>query len=190
MGPPNLYKMVRHNPCTTKNSLYKMARFFSKKNVDKSLPKVCSGRGGVVPYHFIGIWDTLPFCRDKKPFCRLRGWVPYKMGGHDPTKVHNLHLKPVPRQCTKNVRIEVSMRWQILRWLRVKRFKTVENWVVEEGEYPAKKRPYMMCTLEVQVNYCLNGVFEKTIDFSKGLSSTFFLVYTPIGFWLPACIYR
>ena len=25
MGPPNLYKMVRHNPCTTKNSLYKMA---------------------------------------------------------------------------------------------------------------------------------------------------------------------
>ena len=25
MGPPNLYKMVRHNPCATKNSLYKMA---------------------------------------------------------------------------------------------------------------------------------------------------------------------
>ena len=24
MGPPNLYKMVRHNPCTTKNSPYKM----------------------------------------------------------------------------------------------------------------------------------------------------------------------
>lgn len=38
---------------------------------------------------------------------------------------------------------------------------------------PKKKRLYMMCTLEVQVNYFVNGVSEKTIDFCKGLSSKF-----------------
>ena len=49
--------------------------------------------------------------------------------------------------------------------------------------YPQQKRLYMMCTLEVQVNYFVNGVSEKTIDFCKGLSSTCSEDYTCYVFY-------
>ena len=40
MAPPNLYKMVRHNPCITKNSPYKMALVEMNPSKNDSLYKM------------------------------------------------------------------------------------------------------------------------------------------------------
>ena len=44
MGPPNLYKMVKHNPCTTKSSLYKMGLVQMDPSNNNSLYKMVGAK--------------------------------------------------------------------------------------------------------------------------------------------------
>ena len=81
-----------------------------------------------MPYHFVG----------KKTFCRLRGWVPYKMGGHDPTGVIGRGMK----NDTQILTTLIFFRWV---WGKDRQLAGICECPLDFGDFnifnPSERRP-------------------------------------------------